>query len=225
MIRLPVWHLKDQCEVCEVAFGWFNARSHCRLCGRSVCRRCLGRPIRLPFVKEAQSCCQQCPPRVAEGMNFSGELMSSSSLREWFSALHDYTCQLLDPMNNDLNRLVRRGVPKRFRATVWPVLLKAVDADVEALLAGAAHVDDELLNLDLIRCDMSDELKEDTRLLCLAIAPAAKYEQGFECRLQEFPLMFFFCSFGRNVFCCVGHARKRGSFDCSWLLLFCPNQL
>ncbi len=47
------------------------------------------------------------------------ELMDVAELREWFAALAQHQAQQLDPLNNDLNRLVRRGVPKHFRATVW----------------------------------------------------------------------------------------------------------
>jgi hypothetical protein len=105
--------------------------------------------------------------------------MSDQELREWFAALAEYQAHQLDPLQNELNRLVRRGAPRLFRASVWPALLRAVPADVDGLLSnGHRESDDELLVLDLARCEMEDSLKIEVRRLCMAIAPAAKYEQG-----------------------------------------------
>ena len=61
-----------------------------------------------------------------------------------------------------------------------PALLKAVDADVDVLVNSsiAARVDEDLMMMDLERCDMSNELKACVKRLCLAVSPVAKYEQG-----------------------------------------------
>jgi hypothetical protein len=130
MIRLPSWHHSDACELCDVAFGFLTLRHHCRLCGRSLCRSCCRARISLSFVKGKQMCCFECLENrqamlendVAEVP--SSERMSASEMREWFLALSNYEAELVDPFNNELNRLVRRGVPQRFRATVWPALLR-----------------------------------------------------------------------------------------------------
>jgi hypothetical protein len=42
----------DACMRCGVAFGLFERRSHCRVCGDLVCRACLGAAVLLKEFKE-----------------------------------------------------------------------------------------------------------------------------------------------------------------------------
>jgi hypothetical protein len=55
-----------------------------------------------------------------------------------------------------------------------------MESDVNALVAASEdrNTNQELLLLDLARCEMSDEAKLSVKRLCVAISPVAKYEQG-----------------------------------------------
>ena len=133
---------------------------------------------------EFQKSCAACQARHEMVPNTQmWDVMSQAQLKEWMLVLQARE-------RDDLNALVRRGIPRGFRASVWPVLLGVEESNesIEELVAAsrADGGDETVLDLDVTR--MGAELereREEVRQLCCAVLRDYPYKQGDGFMAQE----------------------------------------
>jgi hypothetical protein len=85
---------------------------------------------------------------------------SGDDLKRWFEALR---CRsLFDPLQSELNLLVRQGVPEGLRATVWPVLLCVSEYEASISVAASSPLVQSAVALELLEHDLPRTFPEHT---------------------------------------------------------------
>ncbi len=96
-------------------------RHHCRVCSSCLCWECANRELVVPFSSEVVRVCRPCKDvetRQTLAPLYCEPPLTDAQFKLWQEVLAQR--ELMNPLESELNRLVREGVPSGLRATVWP---------------------------------------------------------------------------------------------------------
>lgn len=186
-LRIPLWQEDGaRCQMCSASFTVLRRRHHCRLCGRLMCRECSEFRL-LPFCSDELRVDVQCGRLPLQQMQEMAQhdtvpLLEAADVRLLFDALRKR--RSLNPLVNDLNRLIRRGVPRCLKASVWPELLGVDKVDRPSFATLVQDARDNPPNTGALEADLErtypEELRPAVRDVCLALTQLIlPYQQGF----------------------------------------------
>ncbi|TMW63018.1 hypothetical protein Poli38472_005636 [Pythium oligandrum] len=110
---LPQWKLRKYCNVCDIKFGYFKNRHHCRNCGESVCGRHSNHAVSLKHLGlfRPQRVCSQCYERLQS--HYTTRAMARMSPRSLTTLLNDATYEDNLPVEYAYSPIARRDLRSR----------------------------------------------------------------------------------------------------------------